>query len=120
MKTKKPGKKMIYIMIGCAVLIILLVAARMFFLVPSVKAPQSEGNSLMKQENLQLAENQLIAMVVTEEEALELADLYQITFVELQEGVATFHTDEQPQTVIKRGEDNGYQPIYLNYINTIQ
>lgn len=70
------------------------------------------------QENM-LAEQQLIALVETEEEARSIAEQYGIEFVSFSEGVAEYKTDENPNDVIARGESNGFPPLYLNMVRTI-
>lgn len=64
-----------------------------------------------------VSEGQLFAMdIESEEEAKELADIYGIEFVSLLEGVAVYHTDENPQDVIDRGEKEGYKQLYINNV----
>lgn len=57
----------------------------------------------------------LIALTENEEAAREIAEQYGITFVAYQDGVATYYTDEDPNEVITRGEENGYPTLYINY-----
>ncbi|MBR5420065.1 MAG: hypothetical protein IK115_02835 [Lachnospiraceae bacterium] len=57
---------------------------------------------------------ELIALTDSEEEAQLIADQYGITLVVYAQGVATFHTEEDPQEVIKRGEENDLPKLYLN------
>lgn len=57
---------------------------------------------------------QLFTLVETEEEALEIAELYGIKLIKVSNGVATFHTDEDPDEVIRRGEENGWPLIEIN------
>ncbi len=57
---------------------------------------------------------ELFTLVETEEEALELAELYGIELVRFSYGVASFHTDEDPAEVVRRGEENGWPPIEIN------
>lgn len=61
-----------------------------------------------------LAADQLMTLVETKEEAEAIAQQYGIELTYFSEGVATFRTDEEPQTVIDRGEKNGYPKLYLN------
>ena len=60
---------------------------------------------------------ELMAFVFTEEEAKEIADLYGIELVLYDQGVATYHTDEDPSEVIKRGRDNGWHSLTVNTID---
>ncbi len=57
----------------------------------------------------------LMALVESEEAAKEIAGQYGITFVAYLDGVATYCTDEDPEQVIARGEENGYPTLYINY-----
>lgn len=61
-----------------------------------------------------LADNPLMAMVDTEEEAKEIAELYGITFVSYDNGIAVYQTDEDPMQVITRGQENDYPQLSLN------
>ena len=61
---------------------------------------------------------ELMALPSSEEEAQEIADLYEIELVHFENGVATYHTDEDPAAVIQRGIDNNWPPIAVNNINT--
>lgn len=66
-----------------------------------------------------VGQNQLMALVETEDEAQEIAKQYGIEFVSFSEGVATYKTEEDPSEVIARGEESGYPPIYINYVRSI-
>lgn len=61
-----------------------------------------------------LADNPLMATVDTEEEAKEIAELYGITFVSYENGIAVYQTDEDPMQVITRGQENDYPQLSLN------
>ncbi|NLG03608.1 MAG: hypothetical protein GX567_07265 [Clostridia bacterium] len=67
-----------------------------------------------------IAQDSLMALVDTQEEAEEIASLYGITLTEFKQGVATYYTYDDPYEVVKRGETNGYPPISINYLNSIQ
>lgn len=66
-----------------------------------------------------LARDQLMALVESEQNAEEIAYQYGIELIEYKDGVATFRTEEDPQAVIDRGQENGYYPLYLNYVRAI-
>lgn len=70
-------------------------------------------------EMLEVAENQLMALVDTEEQAQEIAAQYGITLVSCDMGVAVYHTEENPLEVINRGQENGYPELSLNYVQRI-
>ena len=59
-------------------------------------------------------DGQLLCLVETREEAENLAALYGIALVDFGEGVAVFYTEEDPDAVIARGLENGWQELSLN------
>ncbi|MDE7179394.1 MAG: hypothetical protein K2O59_16455 [Lachnospiraceae bacterium] len=71
-------------------------------------------------EPMQLADNPLMATVATEEEAKEIADLYEITFVSFEYGVAVYQTEEDPMKVIARGQENDFPQLSLNMKRELQ
>ena len=62
-------------------------------------------------------EAQLLAKTETEAEAEELAELYGITLVKYRNGLARFHTEEDPRAVIRRGQENGWPELTLNRVS---
>lgn len=62
---------------------------------------------------------ELFCLADTEEEAKELAALYGITLVDFRYGVASFHTEEDPASVIARGKKNGWPSLSLNTVITL-
>lgn len=119
-------KKMIKIGLICVILAVLVmggwyVAFVHFGMGPAFPfLPEASINT----ENMELmdigklAENPLMALVDTKQEAEQLAEQYGITLVSFADGVAVYDTDEDPQTVVVRGQQNGYAPLYLNYTRT--
>lgn len=61
---------------------------------------------------------QLMCMVDTLEEAQKIAELYGITLVEHDYGIAVFYTEENPREVIIRGRENGWPELSLNTAST--
>ena len=59
-----------------------------------------------------------MAIVETEEEAEDIAKLYEIELVKFSDQVATYKTDEDPVQVIERGQEKGYPKLYINYVRT--
>ena len=59
---------------------------------------------------------ELTAMVQTEEEAQRIAELYGIELVSYKFGLAAFHTEEDPNEVIRRGKENGWPTLEINYL----
>ena len=58
----------------------------------------------------------LIGVAETREEAEEIAKLYGITLLDFSHNTALYHTDEDPRAVIRRGPENGWPELSLNYI----
>ena len=95
----------------------MVVAIFAAFLVGCGRKPQEKEAELMLPE---YAEGQeLLCLASSEEEAQKIADLYGIELVSFVQGVATFHTEENPMDVINRGTENGYPPLELNAISKI-
>lgn len=65
-----------------------------------------------------VAENSLMSAAETEEEAREIAEQYGIEFVSFENGIALYHTEEDPFEVIARGKENGYSPLSVNFTRT--
>lgn len=66
-----------------------------------------------------LAENQLMALVETEDEAEAIAGQYGIELISFADGVASYRTEEDPAEVIAMGQENGYPQLYMNYVRTV-
>lgn len=67
-----------------------------------------------------IAENSLTTLVDSQEEAQGIAELYGITLVSFENGVAVYQTEEDPFEVIARGDENGYPQLSINFIRTLQ
>lgn len=117
-------KKMLKVIIVIVIIIVLVLGGwyimftrfgvgPAFPLLPMRKLDQSQ------MEPLELAENQLMALADTEEQAQEIAEQYGITLVSYEGGTAVYHTEEDPFSVIVRGQENGYPELSLNYVYTI-
>ena len=63
------------------------------------------------------AGEELMALVSSEEEAQEVAEQYGIELVTFAQGVATYHTEEDPGTVVRRGRENGWHALAVNHVN---
>ena len=59
---------------------------------------------------------ELFATFETEEDAQAVAELYGIELVSFSDGVAVFHTEEDPAAVVARGKEKGWAPIEINYL----
>jgi len=62
---------------------------------------------------------ELLCLAESQEKAQEIAKMYGIELVSFNEGVATFHTEGDPNEVIKMGVEKGYPPLELNQVMTI-
>ena len=60
-------------------------------------------------------EGQLMAMAQTLEDAQALAELYGIELVDFSYQIAMFRTQENPWEVIRRGQENGWPELSINY-----
>lgn len=67
-----------------------------------------------KEEPAASAGRELIALAESEEEAEDIAAQYGIELISFSYGVAVFHTEEDPESVIARGEENGWPSLSLN------
>lgn len=57
---------------------------------------------------------ELMCLVDSKEEAEKIAKQYGIVLVEYSYGVATFHTEDDPNSVIELGKQLGYTELSLN------
>ena len=83
--------------------------------------PSSDGD--MEEPAKSLAGSGTVSMVAladTKEEAERIADLYGITLVSFDYGVAVYETTKNPQELIELGEKNQYPAIGINNTFTIQ
>ncbi len=58
---------------------------------------------------------ELYCLTDSKEEAEEIADMYQIELVRYGDGVAVFHTQEDPRSVIEKGKANGFPKLAINH-----
>lgn len=59
----------------------------------------------------------MTALAENQEQAEEIAGLYQIELISYAEGVAVFETDKDPQKLIDLGTENGYPEIWIERLN---
>lgn len=83
---------------------------------PFIKYDESD---LGESSSVMIADNPLMADVETEEQAQEIAEQYNIELISFENGIALYHTEEDPFQVIARGEQNGYPQLSINFIRTI-
>lgn len=122
-------RRMLTIIIGIVVIVVLILVGWYVMFVYFGRGPAFPflPNQEISIENLQIqqgmqggviAEEELMALVETEEEAQSIAEQYGIEFVSYSNGVAVYKTEEDPAVVIARGEEKGYPPLYLNLTRT--
>lgn len=58
---------------------------------------------------------ELIAVAENEEQAQEIADLYQIELLSFSDRVAVYTTDKDPHELIALGKQNGYPLLSISY-----
>ena len=75
---------------------------------------ETEIEESIKGETYAVEGRELAASAKDEEEALEIAGIYGIELVEYSLGVAVFHTEEDPLTVINRGKGKDWPVLSIN------
>lgn len=102
------------VLVGWYVMFVHFGRGPVFPFLPTVELEAKEAEPML------LADNPLMATVTTEEEAKEIADLYGITLVSFEYGVAVYQTEEDPMKVITRGQENDYPQLSLNMKRELQ
>ncbi|MDD6203209.1 MAG: hypothetical protein PUB13_09790 [Lachnospiraceae bacterium] len=115
-------KKMKWIIGAAVVLLIILIGilvirktadSRVVYEYTSGTKEKLDPNTILNGQN----EVRLTTLTETEEEAQEIADLYQIELVSYYKGLAVYKTDKNPEEVIRMGVENGYPPISIDQEN---
>lgn len=116
-------RRVMTIIIGIVVIVVLVLVGWYVMFVHFGKGPAfpvlPTKKIEMDVEGGEIAENQLVGIVDTEEQAQEIAEQYGITLVSYEYGIAVYHTQENPLEVISRGQESGYPALSLNYVQTI-
>ena len=107
--------------------LISLILAAAFCVLPGCRntdpAPSGEGTLSVSSEDVvepavisqEVVEGQeLMCLADDKEQAQQIADQYGIELVEFSYGVATFHTNEDPQKIIDMGKEMGYPELEIN------
>lgn len=66
------------------------------------------------------AQEPLLALVKSREEAEKLAEVYGIELVSCADGVASFFTEQEPAELIRLGKERGLPELNINYLNTAE
>jgi len=69
--------------------------------------------------SLMYEEGTLLALVESEAQAHEIAGLYGIALISVEEGLATFHTEQDLMELIELGRENDWPPVQPNYIREL-
>lgn len=115
-------KKMLWIIIPVVAVILVMggwyIAFCYFSIGPAFPFLPVSDSVLDVQQGEVKAEQPLMAMAETEEEAKKIAEQYGIELVSFSDGVAVYQTDEKLADVIARGQEQGYPQLYLNLERT--
>lgn len=117
-------RKWIILLLGTLVLLLVCVACGPAAVKPEetpaepsklpVLSPRPEGDKPVAGEPA--AGQELMCLADSREEAQRIADLYEIELVSWEEHVAVFHTEEDPNEVIRRGEANDWPRLDINHV----
>lgn len=116
-------KKMLFVVVVFVVIALMIVVWYILFAYfgkgPSFPFVQYQEIEAGEGEPTMVAEDQLMAMTDTEEMAQEIADQYGIEMTSFENGIAVYHTEEDPFEVIARGQANGYAQLSINFVRTM-
>lgn len=84
---------------------------------PENDKPESNAteNNATEKDDTESQNVELVALADTEEQAREIAALYQIELLSFSNGVAVYTTDQEPGDLIALGQQNGYPALSVNY-----
>ena len=89
--------------------------------VNATKEVVSSGDAIAPADPEVVEGEELLCLADSKEEAQKIADQYGIELVNFNYGVATFHTEDDPQKVIDMGKEKGYPELSLNgYSHTME
>lgn len=113
-------RKMLGIMIGILIFIVLIlvgwyVMSRYLGVGPAFPFARVDAVEYLRESGEISKEQPLMALTDSEESAREIAEQYGITFLSFEEGIAFYDTEEELAQVVRRGEENGYPAVYINY-----
>lgn len=104
---------------GIVLLIACIMGVTQLFSRRQAESVEEKMFSEVESENISLANNginELLTEVESEKQAQEIAQMYGITLKSVTDDLAVFETEEEPQDVIKRGQENGWKQLYPNTV----
>ena len=114
---EKRGNEMRKKMIGIGIIVILIVTGILVWNKTRRVEITKEGQITQKAEILPGGETtSLLAEAETEEEAMEIAELYGISLVKFRGNVAVYETDKDIEELIEMGKKNNYPTLEINYL----
>ena len=116
-------KKILTVVIGILVVSVLVIVGWYVMFVhfgmgPAFPFLKVQKIDMKNMDQVMIAENSLMCEADTEEDAREIAEQYGIEFVSFENGIALYHTEEDPFEVIARGQQNDYPQLSVNFIRT--
>ena len=83
---------------------------------PEIYESEIDGteNNVTEKDNTDVPKVELVALADTEEQAQEIASMYQIELQSFSNGVAVYTTDQEPSALIALGQQNGYPALSVN------
>ncbi len=102
------SKMKILVIIGVVFLLAIAIIVCYFMMsAQEIDIPLNDRNAVV--------ESELIANVSSEEEAQEIADLYEIDLKNYSAGIAVYSTTKPADEVIRYGQENGYPQLDHNF-----
>ena len=117
------GKRALTIVIGIVGIIVLVIVGWYVMFVHFGRGPtfpffKIQKISMESVDQMMIADNSLMAEAETEKDAQEIAEQYDIELVSFENGLALYHTEEDPFEVIARGQENEYPQLSVNFIRS--
>ena len=110
-------RRTLIIAIGIVGIIVLVIVGWYVMFVHFGRGPAFPFLKVQKM-NVESANQVLMAEAETEADAQEIAEQYGIEFVSFENGLALYHTEEDPFEVVARGQENGYPQLSVNFVKS--
>lgn len=118
MKKKMLAVVIIIVAVVALVLVGWYIMFMNFGIGPAFPFIKVQSMDLEGMDQMMMADDSLMAAAESEEEAQEIAEQYGIELVSFENGIALYHTEEDPFDVIARGQENGYPQLSINFVRT--